>query len=41
MKGLESNRDFLVKTKLGIENLSKLYDKVTDKRSFSETVTSA
>jgi len=37
-EGLESNRDFLNKTKLGIENLSKLYDKVTDKRSFSETV---
>jgi glycosyltransferase involved in cell wall biosynthesis len=38
-EGLESNRDFLNKTKLGIENLSKLYDKVTDKKSFSETVT--
>jgi glycosyltransferase involved in cell wall biosynthesis len=38
-EGMESNREFLVKTKLGIENLSKLYDKVTDKRSFSETVT--
>ncbi len=38
-EGLESNREFLIKTKLGIENLSKLYDKVTDKRSFSETVT--
>ena len=37
-EGLESNRDFLNKTKLGIENLSKLYDKVTDKRSFSDTV---
>jgi glycosyltransferase involved in cell wall biosynthesis len=37
-EGLESNRDFLNKTKLGTENLSKLYDKVTDKRSFSETV---
>ena len=37
-EGLESNRDFLNKTKLGIENLSKLYDKVTDKRAFSETV---
>jgi GT2 family glycosyltransferase len=36
--GLESNREFLAKTKLGIENLSKLYDKVTDKRAFSETV---
>ena len=38
-EGLESNRDFLNKTKLGIENLSMLYDKVTDKKSFSETVT--
>ena len=37
-EGLESNRDFLNKTKLGIENLSMLYDKVTDKRAFSETV---
>ena len=37
-EGLESNREFLNKTKLGIENLSKLYDKVTDKRSFSEFV---
>jgi len=37
-EGLEINRDFLNKTKLGIENLSKLYDKVTDKRAFSDTV---
>lgn len=37
-EGLESNRDFLNKTKLGIENLSMLYDKVTDNKSFSETV---
>jgi glycosyltransferase involved in cell wall biosynthesis len=37
-EGLESNKDFLDKTKLGVENLSKLYDKVTDKRAFSETV---
>jgi len=37
-EGLESNHDFLNKTKLGIENLSKLYDNVTDKKSFSETV---
>jgi GT2 family glycosyltransferase len=37
-EGLETNRDFLIKTRLGIENLSKLYDKVTDKGSFSETV---
>ena len=37
-EGLESNREFLTKTKLGIENLSKLYDKVTDKKTFSSTV---
>ncbi len=37
-EGLESNRDFLTKTKLGIENLSKLYDNVTDKRTFSSIV---
>jgi len=37
-EGLESNKDYLSKTKLGIENLSMLYDKVTDKKSFSETV---
>lgn len=37
-EGVESNKDFLYKTKLGVENLSKLYDKVTDKRAFSETV---
>jgi glycosyltransferase involved in cell wall biosynthesis len=36
-EGLESNKEFLNKTKLGIENLSKLFDIVTDKRSFSET----
>jgi glycosyltransferase involved in cell wall biosynthesis len=35
-EGLETNRDFLNKTKLGIENLSKLYDNVTDKKAFSE-----
>ena len=37
-EGLESNKDFLSKTKLGTENLSKLYDIVTDKKAFSETV---
>jgi glycosyltransferase involved in cell wall biosynthesis len=37
-EGLESNKDFLYKTKLGIENLSKLYDNVTDKKAFSDTV---
>jgi len=35
-EGLETNKDFLNKTKLGIENLSKLYDIVTDKKAFSE-----
>jgi glycosyltransferase involved in cell wall biosynthesis len=37
-EGLESNKEFLTKTKLGIENLSRLYDNVTDKKMFSETV---
>jgi glycosyltransferase involved in cell wall biosynthesis len=37
-EGMESNREFLNKTKLGIENLSQLYDKVTDKHAFSEAV---
>jgi GT2 family glycosyltransferase len=37
-EGVESNREYLNKTKLGIENLSKLYDKVTDKHAFSEAV---
>lgn len=37
-EGLETNHEFLSKTKLGIENLSKLFDKVTDKKAFSETV---
>jgi glycosyltransferase involved in cell wall biosynthesis len=36
-EGLESNREYLNKTKLGIENLSKLYDVVTDKRTFAST----
>lgn len=36
-EGLESNKEYLHKTKLGIENLSKLYDLVTDKRTFSST----
>ena len=36
-EGLETNKEFLIKTKLGIENLSKLYDIVTDKHAFSET----
>jgi glycosyltransferase involved in cell wall biosynthesis len=37
-EGLETNREFLNKTRLGIENLSKLFDKVTDKKSFSASV---
>jgi glycosyltransferase involved in cell wall biosynthesis len=37
-EGLEPNREFLNKTKLGIENLSKLFDCVTDKSSFSSSV---
>jgi hypothetical protein len=37
-EGLESNKEFLAKTKLGIENLSKLYDMVTDRKAFSQTV---
>lgn len=37
-EGMESNREYLNKTKLGIENLSQLYDKVTDKDAFSESV---
>lgn len=37
-EGLEPNREFLNKTKLGIENLSQLYDKVTDKPAFSSAV---
>ena len=37
-EGLETNREFLNKTKLGIENLSRLYDNVTDKKTFSRTV---
>ncbi len=37
-EGLESNKEFLNKTRLGIENLSILYDNITDKKTFSETV---
>lgn len=37
-EGMESNSEFLAKTKLGIENLSILYDKVTDRKSFSSCV---
>jgi glycosyltransferase involved in cell wall biosynthesis len=37
-EGLETNKEFLKKTKDSIENLSKLYDNVTDKETFSLTV---
>jgi len=37
-EGLETNKDFLTKTKSSIENLSKLYDNVTDKMTFTSTV---
>ena len=36
--GLESNREYVLKTKDSISNLSILYDKVTDKRSFASVV---
>jgi glycosyltransferase involved in cell wall biosynthesis len=37
-EGLETNHEFLEKTKLGLENLSRLYDRVTDKKTFSSSV---
>jgi glycosyltransferase involved in cell wall biosynthesis len=37
-EGLETNLEFLEKTRLGIENLSMLCDVVTDKKTFSNTV---
>ncbi len=37
-EGLETNMDFLNKTRLSIENLSNLYDIVTDKKTFSASV---
>jgi glycosyltransferase involved in cell wall biosynthesis len=37
-EGLETNKEFMNKTKLGLENLSMLYDHVTDKRTFAKTV---
>jgi glycosyltransferase involved in cell wall biosynthesis len=37
-EGLETNRIFIDKTKRSIENLSHLYDKVTDKRVFISCV---
>jgi len=38
-EGLESNQDYIDKIKLSVENLSMLYDKVTDKSEFCETLT--
>ncbi len=37
-EGLETNMDFLNKTSLSIENLSRLYDIATDKKTFSGSV---
>ncbi len=37
-EGLETNSEFLHKTKQGLENLSRLYDRVTDKRAFISSV---
>lgn len=36
--GLEPNREFLQKTEEGMQNLSLLYDKVTDRKAFSTSV---
>lgn len=36
--GVESNENFIAKTKLGVENLSILCDKVTDKKAFEDSV---
>jgi glycosyltransferase involved in cell wall biosynthesis len=37
-EGIETNKEYLTKTKSSIENLSKLYDNVTDKKTFATTV---
>lgn len=37
-EGLESNGEFLHKTKQGLENLSRLFDRVTDERTFISSV---
>ncbi len=37
-EGLESNREFINKTRLSVENLSRLYDCVTDKHLFATSV---
>ncbi|MFO7853147.1 MAG: glycosyltransferase family 2 protein [Bacteroidota bacterium] len=36
--GLESNRDYVLKTRDSISNLNILYDKVTDKKTFASVV---
>lgn len=36
--GIESNREFVLKTQEGVHNLSLLYDMVTDKGTFTESV---
>ncbi len=36
--GLESNRDYVLKTRDSISNLNILYDRVTDKKTFSSVV---
>ena len=38
-EGIESNREYLDKVKLSLENLSMLYDRVTDKKSFCGVLT--
>ena len=38
-EGLESNREYLDKVKLSLENLSMLYDRVTDKKGFCSVLT--
>jgi hypothetical protein len=37
--GIESNREYLDKVKLSLENLSMLYDRVTDKKRFCSILT--
>lgn len=36
--GLETNKELIIKTKHSIENLSMIYDNVTDRKTFSSTV---
>ena len=38
-EGVESNREYLDKVKLSLENLSMLYDRVTNKKSFCSILT--